>query len=113
LQNWLNFINILFWILLFFFLLNSYNIVQLLFLSEIVWILLYTLTTILSSFTDDLILLTLSFFILGLSGLEFSFGIILVIVYNFFKKTTNITDKKKKLFDNKLNLNIKRYTHIN
>lgn len=103
-----------FWIIMFSFLLNSYNIIQLLFLSELAWVCLYTYTTILSGFTDDITLLTLSFFILGLAGLEFSFGFILIILVNYFFKSTS-TDKKKNkpidVLEKHYNLHIKRFTH--
>lgn len=93
-QNWVNFLILVFWVVMFCFLLNAYNVIQLLFLSEIIWVCLYTYTVIMSGFTDDITLLTLSFLILGLAGLEFSFGFILIILINFFFKTNNV-DKKK------------------
>lgn len=86
-----------------------------LFLSELSWVFLYVYTVLLSGFTDDITLLTLSFFILGLAGLEFSFGFILVILINFFYKSTNLTNKTNKpiqTFEKYFNTNIKRYTHI-
>lgn len=114
-QNWINFTTLLFWIILFSFLFNSYNIIKLLFLSELAWIFLYTYTILLSGFTDDITLLTLSFFILGLAGLEFSLGFILVILINFFFKSINLETKKNKpisTFEKNYNLNVKRYTQI-
>jgi hypothetical protein len=84
-------------------------------LSELCWVALYCHTTILSGLTDDLTLLTLTFFLLGLAGLEFSVGFILIIVLNHFLKTNNTTDKKKKpslKFENHFNQNVKRYTHV-
>jgi hypothetical protein len=68
-----------------------------------------------SGFTDDLTLLTITFFILGLAGLEFSIGFILVVVLNFFLKTNEVDDKKKKpisKFEKNFNANVKRYTHV-
>ena len=114
-QNWINFLVLIFWVVIFCFLINSYNIVQLLFLSEIIWVCLYSYTVLMSGFTDDLILLTLSFLILGLAGLEFSFGFILIILINFFFKTTDSEKKKNKPIENlekHFNLNVKRYTHV-
>ncbi len=87
-QNWVYFINLLFWVSLFCFLFNNYNIIQLLLLSEACWVIIYSYTTIMSGLTDDLTLLTLTFFILGLAGLEFSLGFILVIVLNNVYKNT-------------------------
>jgi hypothetical protein len=73
----------------------------------------YCYTTIASGFTDDLTLLTLTFFILGLAGLEFSIGFILIIVLNFFLKSNDSKDLKKKpsaKFEKQFNQNVKRYT---
>ena len=67
-----------------------------------------------SGLTDDLTLLTLTFFILGLAGLEFSLGFILIIVLNYFLKSNEIKDSKKSKtnLEKNFNQNIKRYTHI-
>jgi len=114
-QNWVNFLVLVFWVVMFCFLLNAYNVIQLLFLSEIVWVCLYTYTVIMSGFTDDITLLTLSFLILGLAGLEFSFGFILIILINFFFKTNNADKKKNKpveALEKHFNLNVRRYTHV-
>jgi NADH:ubiquinone oxidoreductase subunit K len=115
LQSWLFFINVIFWFTLFAFLVNSYNIIQLLLISEACWVIIYCYTTIASGFTDDLTLLTITFFILGLAGLEFSIGFILIIVLNFFFKSNDNIDFKKKpdiRFEKQFNQNIKRYTNL-
>ena len=67
-----------------------------------------------SGLTDDLTLLTITFFILGLAGLEFSLGFILIIVLNHFLKSNDTSDSKKKpiKFEKHFNQNVKRYTHI-
>ena len=113
-QSWVYFINLLFWLSLFCFLFNSYNIIQLLLLSEACWVIIYSYTTIMSGLTDDLTLLTLTFFILGLAGLEFSLGFILIIVLNHFLKSNETKDSKKKqvCLEKNFNQNVKRYTHI-
>ena len=114
LQNWIYFINLLFWLSLFCFIFNNYNIIQLLLLSEACWVIIYSYTTIMSGLTDDLTLLTITFFILGLAGLEFSLGFILIIVLNHFLKSNDTSDSKKKpiKFEKHFNQNVKRYTHI-
>lgn len=113
-QSWVYFINLLFWVSLFCFLFNNYNIVQLLLLSEACWVIIYCYTSIMSGLTDDLTLLTLTFFILGLAGLEFSLGFILIIVLNHFLKSNDIKNSKKKQvsLESNFNQNVKRYTHI-
>lgn len=68
-----------------------------------------------SGYTDDLTLLTITFFILGLAGLEFSVGFILIIVLNFFLKSSETADVKKKKtnrFEKNFNQNVRRYTHV-
>ena len=114
-QNWVNFLNLVFWLIFISIFTNSYNFIKIIFLSELIWVIIYTYTVVLSGFTDDITLLTLSFLILGLAGLEFSFGYILIIVFNFFNKTTQLDNNKNKpiiKLENHFNLNIKRYTSI-
>jgi hypothetical protein len=59
---------------------------------------------------DDILLVSNSLFILGFAGLEFSIGILLLIVFKNIMKTINISDsdeefKKINLFEKKkLNL---------
>jgi NADH:ubiquinone oxidoreductase subunit K len=86
----------------------------LLLLSEFCWTVIYAYATLLSGYTDDITLLTLTFFILGLAGLEFSIGFVLTIVLNFFFKKNDLTTKKDKTLklEKKFNQNVKRYTHV-
>jgi len=60
---------------------NSLNFTKLLFFSEIAWLVLYNYTILAGTLNDDLNLLSLAFFILGLAGLEFSIGMLLVIIF--------------------------------
>jgi hypothetical protein len=59
---------------------------------------------------DDIVLVSNSLFILGFAGLEFSIGILLLIIFKNIMKTININDndeefKKINLFEKKkLNL---------
>jgi len=84
-QNWLSFWNTLFWISLFIFFFNKTNFLDLLLFSEIVWVLLYILAVFYGTFTDDLNLYSLSFFLLALAGLEFSIGILLLVLFKSFR----------------------------
>lgn len=80
-QSWLNFWNLFFWIVLFSFAVNSYNFTKLLFISEITWLVIYNYLILIGSINDDLTPLSSSFFVLGFAGLEFSIGMLLVIIF--------------------------------
>lgn len=95
-QVWLNFWIIIFWFSLFIFFINSLNFLNLLLFSELIWILLYVITISSGLWNDDLNLFSLSFFLLGLAGLEFSFCLLLILLFkisnlslNFFKNEKN------------------------
>ena len=69
------------------FLLNSKNLITIILYSEIVWVVLYSYTTIVGTINDDLVLTSTSFFLLALAGLEFCIGFIVTIFYRNFKKS--------------------------
>ena len=74
--------------------------------SEIVWVILYSYTTIVGTINDDLILTSTSFFLLALAGLEFCIGFIITIFFRSFKKSLNL-DFDKNLDNN--NISVNRY----
>lgn len=80
-QTWLSFWNTLFWLSLFVFYFNKTNFLDLILFSEIVWVILYVLTVFYGSLIDDFNLYSLSFFLLALAGLEFSIGILLLVLF--------------------------------
>lgn len=84
-EIWIVFWNCIFWLVLFIFFLNSNNLLTLLLYSEIMWIVLYTISVFYGSINDDINLYSLSFFLLALAGLEFSFGILLIVLFKTFK----------------------------
>ena len=53
--------------------------------SEIMWIVLYVLTLVYGNINDDINLYSLSFFLLALAGLEFSFGLLIVVLFKTVK----------------------------
>jgi NADH:ubiquinone oxidoreductase subunit K len=81
------------------FLVNSKNLITIILYSEIVWVILYSYTTVVGTINDDLILTSTSFFLLALAGLEFCIGFIITIFFRNFKKsfdldiTNNSSDK--------------------
>jgi len=108
-QNWINFWSFLFWISLILFTSNLNNLIKLIFYSELVWIILYCYTALIGSLNDDLNLITSSIFIVGLAGLEYSIGILLLILFKNLNDTLDINNWDKKKFEifsiNKLYLN--------
>lgn len=86
-QTWLNFWNLFFWLIFTSFAINSSNFTKLLFISEIAWLILYNYVLLIGSLNDDITMLSTCFLLLGFAGLEFSIGMLLVII---FKKILKI-----------------------
>ena len=49
------------------------------------WIILYVLSLLYGSINDDINLYSISFFLLALAGLEFSFGLLIIILFKNMK----------------------------
>ncbi len=80
-QIWLNFWNLIFWISMLGFLINYSNFLFIFLFSETTWIILYAYSVTSSESLDDINLASNTFFILGLAGLEFSIGFLLLILF--------------------------------
>lgn len=80
-ESWGTYFLILYWLLLVVFLLKSNNFINMLLYSESIWVTIYTLSVILGIYNDDLNLISLTFLSLGLASLEFSIGLVLVVLY--------------------------------
>lgn len=95
-QSLLNFWNLLFWLIFVSFALNSSNFTKLLFISELVWIILYCYVIVIGSINDEISIMSTCFFILGFAGLEFSIGMLLVIILkkilkvDYFYESNNV-----------------------
>lgn len=105
--TWVTFWSCFFWFSLTAFLLNPTNFISLLFYSEITWVCLYCFSVLTGALNDDLTLFSLSFFILGLAGLEFSLGFLLIVNFKNFNKSLFFYDNDKifNQFLNKKNIN--------
>lgn len=116
-QNWINFWSLLFWLGLILFSSNLNNLIKLIFYSELIWIVLYCYILLEGSLNDDLNLLSTSIFILGLAGLEYSIGILLLMLFKNLNSTLDLnnlnkTNNKTNIF-NINNLYINRYIWSN
>ena len=69
--------------------LNNTNFLGLLLFSEFMWIFLYVFAAFLGTLNDDLLLISLTFYFLGLAGVEFSFGFLLIIMFKHFNESIN------------------------
>lgn len=86
---------------MFCFIINNNDILIIVMYSEIVWVVLYCCIIIIGVINDDMILVSTSFFIMALAGLEFCIGFILSVYFRNFKKTFSLFNVKK----NNLNFN--------
>nr|QBI37897.1 Ymf58 [Tetrahymena rostrata]QGS65275.1 NADH dehydrogenase subunit 4L [Tetrahymena rostrata] len=93
--TWLSFWSIIFWLVLILISLKPKNFISILFISELTWLVLYTLSVLLGSIYCDITLLSTSFFILGVAGLEFSLGILISILYKNLNESLNIDANNK------------------
>ena len=107
---WLNFWIIVFWFSLFIFFINSLNFLNLLLFSELIWILLYVITISSGLWNDDLNLFSLSFFLLGLAGLEFSFCLLLIILFKNSNLSLNFSKNEKLLIESEKLEVLRNYT---
>jgi NADH:ubiquinone oxidoreductase subunit K len=80
-ESWGTYFLILYWLVFILFIVKSDNFINILIYSETVWVIIYALSVILGSYNDDINLLSMTFLSLGLAGLEFSLGLILIVCY--------------------------------
>lgn len=83
------------------------NFISILFISELTWLSLYSLSVLLGAIYCDITLLSTSFFILGVAGLEFSFGILISILYKNLNESLNIENNNKLNNQNIMDKNFK------
>ena len=112
-QIWINFWTFFFWLSIFGFLFNPTNFLSLLFYSELTWLTLYCYSLVTGAINDEITLATNTFFILGLAGVEFSFGFLLLILFKNFNVSLNLIEKDKMwnqtLYTSKNSVYLSRY----
>lgn len=86
--SWLDFLNLIFLVSVFSFIQQRNSFLILFILSELIWVLVYTLVVALGGWSDNAILLSLSFYVLALAGGEFSLGFLLLLLF----KAANLSD---------------------
>ena len=91
-------INLYFIIFFLFFLSVSTNItnaLHLLLTAEILWITLYLIVLSIGIIYDNLNFLSLTFFFLVLSAIEFGIGLILILLQNLFLRSLDLSNNNK------------------
>jgi len=87
-----NFIFFIFFIMFASIALNVNTALHLLLTAEILWITLYIITLFMGLAYDNLNLLSLTFFFLILSAVEFGLGLIIMLVQNIIMRSINLND---------------------
>ena len=88
--TWVSFWSLIFWLALILLSLKPKNFISILFFSELIWLVLYVMSILLGAIYCDITLLSTSFFILGVAGLEFSLGMLLAILYKNTNESLNL-----------------------
>lgn len=110
-QTWINFITCAFWVSLISFLTNFNNFVRLLFYSELTWIIMYCFVLIQGAINDDLTLLSTSIFILGLAGIEYGLGILILLIFKQINKKTDFDESDNNIYNHNIYSNTNIYVN--
>lgn len=94
----LNTFLLLFFILLSAFLLSTNSALHLLLTAELLWITLYVITLFLGLVYDNLNLLSLTFFFLIFSAVEFGIGLVLILLQHILTRTLSLYTSDTNLF---------------
>ena len=112
-QTWINFFICIFWLSIISFITNFNNFVRLLFYSELTWIILYCFILVQGAINDDVTLLSTSIFILGLAGIEYAIGILVLLIFKQINKKTDFDETDNSVYNHNLfssnNVFINRY----
>lgn len=107
----LNLLFIFFFLILFSVFINTNTALHLLLTAEILWISLYAIVLFVGLIFDNLNILSLTFFFLVFSAIEFGIGLVLLLFQNIINRSINLNDmdsnflKFSNRFKNKIYLN--------
>nr|YP_004841732.1 Ymf58 [Ichthyophthirius multifiliis]AEL89274.1 Ymf58 [Ichthyophthirius multifiliis] len=110
--SWFIFLNILFWLIIINLILKFKNFLTMLLMSELIWILIYTLSVYIGIIYSDILIISITFFILCFSGIEFSIGIILSILYKNLNESLNLNSSLKSEQQTNYFKNFKNFKNI-
>lgn len=106
----INFIVFLFFFLLSSIIINVNTAIHLLLTAEFLWITLYVLALYIGFLYDNLNILSLTFFFLVLSAVEFGLGLVIILTQNIINRSISLNDGNTSIkfslrFKSKLNNN--------
>lgn len=107
----LNILFLFFFLLIFSIIINTNTSLHLLLTAELLWITLYAIVLFIGLAFDNLNLLSLTFFFLVFSAIEFGIGLILLLFQNIINRSINLNDQDLNFlkfvnrFKTKLNIN--------
>jgi hypothetical protein len=88
----LNLFFLFFFLILFSILVNTNTSLHLLLTAEILWITLYAIVLLIGLIYDNLNMLSLTFFFLVFSAIEFGIGLVLLLFQNIITRSINLND---------------------
>lgn len=107
----LNLFFLFFFLITFSIIVNTNTSLHLLLTAELLWITLYSIVMFVGFIYDNLNILSLTFFFLVFSAIEFGIGLVLLLLQNIITRSINLNDydtnflKFSNRFKNKLYLN--------
>ena len=110
----LNLLFLFFFLIIFSIIINTNTSLHLLLTAELLWITLYSIVMFIGFVYDNLNILSLTFFFLVFSAIEFGIGLVLLLLQNIITRSINLNDYdtnflkfsnrfKSKLYLNKIN----------
>ena len=111
----LNFVLVLFFLLFTSIVINVNTSLHLLLTAELLWITLYIIALIAGFIFDNLNLLSLTFFFLILSAVEFGLGLVIMLIQHIILRSISLNDinenwlKFSQRFFKKININTYKY----
>lgn len=109
----LNFVFIIFFIMFTSIALNVNTALHLLLTAELLWITLYIISLLIGLLFDNLNILSLTFFFLILSAVEFGLGLIIMLVQHIIYRSINLNDNNNNSlkFSTRFSNKLKHQTH--
>ena len=110
-----NFILFLFFFIMSSILVNINTSIHLLLTAEFLWITLYSLVLVMGFIYDNVNMLSLTFFFLILSAVEFGIGLVIILLQSIFNRSINLHDRSNNIskfslrFLNKISVNSYKY----
>ena len=87
-----------FFLLLFSIIVNTNTSLHLLLTAELLWITLYAIVLFVGLVNDNLNILSLTFFFLIFSAVEFGIGLVLLLLQHILSRTLNLNDSDTNVF---------------